>query len=56
MILFTKKTFQKKLRNYLGINGMLSITVFGPRNNPCPCPSPVPIDPLCGDRGVEDDD
>jgi|LakMenEpi03Aug12_release.lakeMendotaPanAssembly.Ray.scaffolds.fasta_scaffold353488_2 hypothetical protein len=35
---------------------MLSITVFGPRNNPCPCPSPVPIDPLCGDRGVEDDD
>lgn len=35
---------------------MLSITVFGPRNNPCPCPSPIPIDPLCGDRGVEDDD
>jgi hypothetical protein len=35
---------------------MLSITVFGPRNNPCPCPSPVPVDPLCGDRGVEDDD
>jgi hypothetical protein len=35
---------------------MLSITVFGPRNNPCPCPSPFPVDPLCGDRGVEDDD
>jgi hypothetical protein len=35
---------------------MLSITVFGSRNNPCPCPSPVPIDPFCGDRGVEDDD
>jgi hypothetical protein len=35
---------------------MLSITVFGPRNNPCPCPSPVPVDPFCGDRGVEDDD
>ena len=35
---------------------MLSITVFGPRNNPCPCSSPVPVDPFCGDRGVEDDD
>jgi hypothetical protein len=32
------------------------MTSFGPRNNPCPCPSPIPVDPFCGDRGVEDDD
>jgi hypothetical protein len=26
------------------------------RLNPCPCRQPVPAQPVCGDRGVEDDD
>ena len=26
------------------------------RLNPCPCRQPTPAQPVCGDRGVEDDD
>ena len=30
--------------------------VIGVRSYLCFCPQPIPQDPVCGDRGVEDDD
>ena len=30
--------------------------IIGVRSYLCFCPQPIPQDPVCGDRGVEDDD
>ena len=32
------------------------MTVIGVRSYRCPCRQPIPEQPLCGDKGVEDDD
>lgn len=32
------------------------MVILGVRSYVCQCPKPIPENPLCGDRGVEDDD
>lgn len=32
------------------------MVVIGVRAYRCSCKQPIPLDPECGDRGVEDDD